>query len=89
VLGYLDYATKRGGLGTTWTPSGDLSADAEHITAFYESVTGKHAERFAGVRIDLAAAEHHVNGRNERAAMAGMLPDGAMVTEVRSARAAP
>jgi 1-acyl-sn-glycerol-3-phosphate acyltransferase len=74
VLGYLDYAKKRGGLGTTWTPSGDLSADAAHITAFYASVTGKRAERFAGVRIDLAAAEHHVNGRNERAATGG--PDG-------------
>ena len=56
VLGYLDYAKKRGGLGTLLMPSGDLAADAAHIVAFYAGVTGKRADKFAGVRLDLAAA---------------------------------
>ena len=54
VLGYLDYRTKKGGLGTLFWPSGDLAADAAGIRGFYEGMTGKRAAKFAGVRLDLA-----------------------------------
>ena len=35
LLGFLDYERKRGGLGPTMTPSGDVKADMEKIRAFY------------------------------------------------------
>ncbi|MBI4956016.1 MAG: 1-acyl-sn-glycerol-3-phosphate acyltransferase [Myxococcales bacterium] len=55
ILGFLDYGTKRGGLGTMFEPSGDLAADAAAIRAFYQGKQGKLAHKFAGVKLDLTA----------------------------------
>jgi 1-acyl-sn-glycerol-3-phosphate acyltransferase len=45
VLGYLDYATKRGGLGKAFVPTGDLHRDFQAIREFYAPMRGKHPER--------------------------------------------
>lgn len=50
VMGYLDYARRRGGLGPTLIP-GDLRADMDAIRAFYADKRGKHPERFGEVRL--------------------------------------
>ena len=42
VCGYLDYATKRAGLGLTLVPSGDVRADMDRIRAFYDGKRGRH-----------------------------------------------
>ncbi len=44
VLGFLDYANKRGGLGEVFTPTGDIRKDFETIRAFYAPIRGKHPE---------------------------------------------
>ena len=49
VLGYLDFAKKRGGFGTVLEPTGDLARDGEVIRAFYKHVQGKHPDRFTEV----------------------------------------
>lgn len=49
VLGYLDFAKKRGGFGTVLQPTGDLASDGERIRAFYRGVQGKHPERVSEV----------------------------------------
>ncbi len=50
-LGFLDYAERRGGIGETLTPSGDLAKDMERIRAFYAGVRGKHRERESTPRL--------------------------------------
>ena len=45
VMAYLDYAQKRGGLGPTLTPSGDMQKDMEIVKAFYAPIRGRHAKR--------------------------------------------
>jgi 1-acyl-sn-glycerol-3-phosphate acyltransferase len=42
VLGYLDYPSKRGGVGPTIRPSGNLEADLALIRDFYADKTGRH-----------------------------------------------
>lgn len=49
VLGYLDFAKKRGGFGTVLEPTGDLAHDGEVIRAFYKDVQGKHPDRFTEI----------------------------------------
>lgn len=46
VLGYLDYARKRGGLGPAIIPSGDIVADMNRIRAFYADKTGRYPDQF-------------------------------------------
>jgi len=46
VLGFLDYARKRGGFGHVMEPTGDTDADMETIRVFYAGVTGRHPEKF-------------------------------------------
>ena len=41
VLGFLDYGSKRLGLGPTLYPSGDLEADLTVIREFYEGIEGR------------------------------------------------
>ena len=43
----IDYTRKIMGIGGTFTPSGDIEADMEHIRAFYDGVTAKRPEWFA------------------------------------------
>lgn len=51
VLGYLDYARRRGGLGPAVRPSGDVRADMERIRAFYADKVGRHPEKFTVPRL--------------------------------------
>lgn len=51
VLGYLDYARKRGGLGPELRPSDDVKADMDVIRAFYADKTGRYPERFTEPRL--------------------------------------
>ena len=44
LMAYLDYAQKRGGLGPTLTPSGDVQKDMETVKAFYAPIQGRHAK---------------------------------------------
>jgi 1-acyl-sn-glycerol-3-phosphate acyltransferase len=44
VLGYLDYAGKRAGLGPSITLTGDTDADLARIAAFYADKRGKRPE---------------------------------------------
>lgn len=64
VLGYLDFARKRGGFGTVLEPTGDLVRDGELIRAFYKDVRGKHPERFTDVTFEgNAASPDHFGDR--------------------------
>ncbi|MCX5746794.1 MAG: lysophospholipid acyltransferase family protein [Proteobacteria bacterium] len=49
VLGYLDFARRRGGFGTVLQPTGDLARDGEAIRAFYKDIKGKHPGKFTEV----------------------------------------
>jgi 1-acyl-sn-glycerol-3-phosphate acyltransferase len=51
VLGYLDYARRRGGLGAGFVPSGDLRADMDRIRAFYADKVGRHPTWFTPPRL--------------------------------------
>ncbi len=46
VLGYLDYARKRGGMGAEVRPSGDVRADMDRLRAFYADKVGRYPEKF-------------------------------------------
>lgn len=51
VLGYLDYARKRGGFGPSLRATGDVRKDMEQIRAFYADKVGKYPEDFAEPRL--------------------------------------
>jgi 1-acyl-sn-glycerol-3-phosphate acyltransferase len=51
VMGYLDFARRRGGFGPAFHPTGDVRADMDRIRAFYADKTGKHPELFAPPRL--------------------------------------
>lgn len=57
VLGYLDYARKRGGLGPEVRPSGDVRADMDRVRAFYADKTGRHPSKFTTPRLAEEARE--------------------------------
>ena len=42
VMAYMDYSTKRAGLGPIFRPTGDIDKDMETIKAFYAPFKGKH-----------------------------------------------
>ncbi len=46
VMAYMDYATKRSGLGPLFQPTGDVEADMAAIKAFYAPFKGKNADQF-------------------------------------------
>ena len=46
VLAYIDYESKRGGLGPIFTPSGDVDADMAAIKRFYAPIKGRRADQF-------------------------------------------
>jgi 1-acyl-sn-glycerol-3-phosphate acyltransferase len=52
VLGYLDYARKRGGLGPEIRPSGDLKADMDRIRTFYADKVGRFPDQFTEPRLE-------------------------------------
>ncbi len=49
VMAYMDYATKRSGLGPLFQPTGDVDADMAAIKAFYAPFKGKNADQFENV----------------------------------------
>ena len=49
VMGYLDYARKRGGLGPALHPTGDVRADMDEIRDFYSDKVGRYPDRFGEV----------------------------------------
>jgi len=51
VMGYLDYARKRGGFGPELIPTGDLSEDMEEVRSFYADKVGKYPGRFGEIRL--------------------------------------
>jgi 1-acyl-sn-glycerol-3-phosphate acyltransferase len=46
VMAYMDYSTKRSGLGPLFQPTGDVEADMAAIKAFYAPFKGKNADQF-------------------------------------------
>ena len=48
-LGYLDYATKTGGAGPLFYPTGDLNYDIKIIRDFYATVRGKYPDQASPV----------------------------------------
>jgi 1-acyl-sn-glycerol-3-phosphate acyltransferase len=51
VLGYLDYARRRGGFGPALEPSGDVRRDMDRIRTFYADKVGRYPDRFGPVRL--------------------------------------
>jgi len=51
ALGYLDYATRRVGIGGWFVPSGDLQADMDVIRAFYRDKRGRYPDNHGEVRL--------------------------------------
>jgi 1-acyl-sn-glycerol-3-phosphate acyltransferase len=51
VLGYLDYARKRGGFGPALVPSGSVRDDMDVIRDFYADKSGLHPQLFAEPRL--------------------------------------
>ncbi|MEZ5700908.1 MAG: lysophospholipid acyltransferase family protein [Burkholderiaceae bacterium] len=47
VMAFMDYSTKRSGLGPVFEPTGEVDADMAAIRAFYKPYKGRNAERFA------------------------------------------
>jgi 1-acyl-sn-glycerol-3-phosphate acyltransferase len=51
VMGYLDYARKRGGFGPELIPTGDIREDMDEIRCFYADKVGKYPAEFGEVRL--------------------------------------
>jgi len=51
VLGFLDYATKTGGIGDVVGPTGDVEADMARIRAFYADKRGLHPEQTSPITL--------------------------------------
>lgn len=46
ILAYMDYSTKRSGMGPLFEPTGDIDADMARIKAFYQPFKGKNVDQF-------------------------------------------
>lgn len=46
VMAYMDYHTKRSGLGPVLVPTGDIEKDMATVKAFYAPIKGKNAAQF-------------------------------------------
>ena len=51
VMGYLDYARRRGGFGPTLLPSGDVRSDMDEMRDFYADKTARYPDRAGEVRL--------------------------------------
>jgi 1-acyl-sn-glycerol-3-phosphate acyltransferase len=51
VMGYLDFARRRGGFGPALLPTGDVRADMDAIRGFYADKSGRHPHLFAAPRL--------------------------------------
>ncbi|MEE9343736.1 MAG: lysophospholipid acyltransferase family protein [Gammaproteobacteria bacterium] len=50
ALGYIDYDKKQLGIGSFFTPTGDIDKDLMIIQLFYQDKTGKHPENQGPIR---------------------------------------
>jgi hypothetical protein len=48
VLAFMDYSTRRSGLGPVFTTTGDVEVDMARIQAFYAPFKGKNPDQFSG-----------------------------------------
>ena len=46
IMAYMDYSTKRSGMGPLFEPTGDIEAEMARIKAFYQPFKGKNADQF-------------------------------------------
>jgi 1-acyl-sn-glycerol-3-phosphate acyltransferase len=51
AFGFLDYATKRCGVGGVLMPTGDIETDFAVMAAFYGTTQGKHPELFTNASV--------------------------------------
>jgi 1-acyl-sn-glycerol-3-phosphate acyltransferase len=51
VMGFLDYARRRGGFGPAIAATGDIAKDMQQIRAFYADKVGKYPEKFGPVKL--------------------------------------
>jgi len=51
VMGYLDYARRRGGFGPALMPSGDVRRDMDEVRDFYWDKKGKFPDLFGEIRL--------------------------------------
>jgi len=51
VCGYLDYQRKECGLGLSFVPTGDISADMDRIRDYFKDVRGKYPSKRSRVRL--------------------------------------
>jgi 1-acyl-sn-glycerol-3-phosphate acyltransferase len=51
VMGYLDYARKRGGFGPSWVPSGDPRREMDAVRRFYAGIRARYPANFAVPRL--------------------------------------
>jgi len=51
VMGFLDYARRRGGFGPSFAPSGDLRKDMDQVRAFYAGKQARYPDDFGPVRL--------------------------------------
>jgi len=51
VLGYMDYARRRGGFGPALLPTGDIRSDMDEIRDFYADKIGKYPDLFGEVKL--------------------------------------
>jgi 1-acyl-sn-glycerol-3-phosphate acyltransferase len=51
VMGYLDYARRRGGFGPALIATGDIQTDMDEIRAFYADKVGKYPDAFGEIRL--------------------------------------
>lgn len=50
VCGFIDFSTRRTGVGPTFWPTGDIEADMEEIKAFYAPMRGKY-DSFSNIEL--------------------------------------
>ncbi len=51
VMGYVDFARKRGGFGPELVPTGEVTHDMDKIRSFYSDKAGKYPDCFGDVRL--------------------------------------
>ncbi len=51
VMGYVDYARKRGGFGPELVPTGEVTQDMDKIRSFYSDKAGRYPDCFGDVRL--------------------------------------
>jgi len=57
VMGFIDYRTKRMGIGETFTPSGNVETDLAHIRSFYAQCSGRHPDNATPAQFAPGAGE--------------------------------